>query len=129
MNKVRNIFVFLILTSIVFLINQTKLEAIGNVDWLLLKENKDGKEWLDLGSLKILNNSEISVLTKFYKNPSRNKNNAETMLYVMRINCKTKEYKDTSINGIPQFKSLWQKSYDDELLDIVLDRSCSEAGL
>ncbi len=129
MNKVKNILRFLILISIVFIINQTKLEAIGNVDWLLLKENKDGKEWLDLGSLKVFNNSEISVLTRFYKNPSKDKNNAETTLYVMRINCKTKEYKDTSINGIPQFKSSWQKSYDDELLDIVLDRSCSEAGL
>ena len=129
MNKVKNILRFLILISIVFIINQTKVEAIGNVDWLLLKENKDGKEWLDLGSLKVFNNSEISVLTRFYKNPSKDKNNAETTLYVMRINCKTKEYKDTSINGIPQFKSSWQKSYDDELLDIVLDRSCSEAGL
>tara|TARA_B100000131_G_C17980933_1_gene558588 strand:- start:537 stop:926 length:390 start_codon:yes stop_codon:yes gene_type:complete len=129
MNKVKNILRFLILISIVFIINQTKLEAIGNVDWILLKENKDGKEWLDLGSLKVFNNSEISVLTRFYKNPSKDKNNAETTLYVMRINCKTKEYKDTSINGIPQFKSSWQKSYDDELLDIVLDRSCSEAGL
>ena len=26
--------------------------ALGNVDWVLLKENNDGKEWLDRGSIK-----------------------------------------------------------------------------
>ena len=26
-----------------------KASAIGEVDWLLLKENNDGKEWVDLG--------------------------------------------------------------------------------
>ena len=41
--------------------------AIGNVDWVLLKENVEGKEWLDKGSIKQLSNGEISVLTKFFK--------------------------------------------------------------
>ena len=48
--------------------------AIGNVDWILLKENNYGKEWLDKGSIKELPNSEISVLTKFFKNPRCKRN-------------------------------------------------------
>ena len=100
--------------------------AIGNVDWVLLKENKDGKEWLDRGRIKPLRNGEISVLTKFYKNPTESNDDGELSLFVMRINCDDKKFKDTSINGIPQFNSKWQTSKNDELIDIVIENSCSE---
>tara|TARA_Y100001933_G_scaffold78895_1_gene80184 strand:- start:153 stop:545 length:393 start_codon:yes stop_codon:yes gene_type:complete len=103
-----------------------KASAISEVDWLLLKENDDGKEWVDLGSIKKINNNEISVLTKYFQNPSKVKVNGETNLYVMRINCDNREYKDISINGIPSFKAKWKASNDDELIDVVIDKSCSE---
>ena len=44
----------------------------------------------------------------------------------MRINCNEKKFKDTSKNGIPQFNSKWQTSNDDELIDVVIENSCSE---
>ena len=100
--------------------------AIGNVDWVLVKENKDGKEWLDRGSIKPLRNGEISVLTKFFKNPTGSNDDGELSLYVMRINCDDKKFKDTSRNGIPQFNAKWQTSKNDELIDIVIENSCSE---
>ena len=103
-----------------------KVSAIGEVDWLLLKENNDGKEWVDLGSLKKINNNEITVLTKYFKNPSNEKSKGETNLYVMKINCDNREYKDISINGIPSFKATWKTSNDDELIDVVIDKSCNE---
>ena len=102
--------------------------AIGNVDWILLKENQDGKEWLDMGSIKKLNSDEISVLTKFYKNPNNEKKDGETSLYVMRINCVKKEFKDISINGIPNFNSKWQTSNNDELIDVIIEKGCLEEG-
>jgi len=101
--------------------------AIGNVDWVLLKENNNGKEWLDKGSIKTLPNGEISVLTKFFKNPTNSNNDGELSLYVMRINCDEKKFKDTSKNGIPQFNSKWRTSNNDELIDIVIENSCSES--
>ena len=100
--------------------------AIGNVDWVLLKENDDGKEWLDKGSIKTHSNGEITVLTKFFKNPTNSNDDGELSLYVMRINCDEKKFKDTSINGIPQFNSKWQTSNNDELIDVVIENSCSE---
>ena len=100
--------------------------GIGNVDWILLKENNDGKEWLDMGSIKQLRDNEISVLTKFFKNPLNDKDEGELSLYVMRINCDDKKFKDTSINGIPQFNSKWKTSNDDELIDVVINKSCNE---
>ena len=115
---------FIVLLSILNFANYTN--ALGNVDWILLKENKDGKEWLDKGSIKQLPNNEISVLTKFFKNPTNSDDNGELSLYVMRINCYEKKFKDTSINGIPQFNSKWQTSNNDELIDVVIENSCSE---
>ena len=100
--------------------------AIGNVDWVLLKENNDGKEWIDMGSIKEINDGEISVLTKFFKNPKESDDKGQLSLYLMRINCNDKSFKDTSINGIPQFGSKWQISNNDELIDVVIEKSCSE---
>ena len=121
-------FSILFLTIILFNLNNLvpKVLAVSEVDWLLLKENNDGKEWVDLGSIKRLNNNEISVLTKYFQNPSKVKIKGETNLYVMRINCENKEYKDISVNGIPSFKAKWKTSNDDELIEVVIDKSCSE---
>ena len=115
-------FTFLIL----FLINSEFAYAVSNVDWVLLKENNDGKEWIDMGSIKEINAGEITVLTKFLKNPKEPSDKEELSLYVMRINCNDKTYKDTSINGIPQFGSKWQTSNNDELIDVVIEKGCSE---
>ena len=100
--------------------------GVGNVDWVLLKENNDGKEWIDMGSIKEKNTGEITVLTKFLKNPKESSDKEQLTLYVMRINCNDKIFKDTSINGIPQFGSKWQTSNNDELIDVVIEKGCSE---
>jgi len=120
-----SILVFIFLSFNVLNIVQ-KASAIGEVDWLLLKENDDGKEWVDLGSIKKINSKEISVLTKYFQNPSKVNIKGETNLYVMRINCDNREYKDISVNGIPSFKASWKNSNDDELIDVVIDKSCNE---
>ena len=126
MKIILNLFSLSLALLIVILNFSDYTNAIGNVDWVLLKENKDGKEWLDRGSIKPLRNGEISVLTKFFKNPTESNDDGELSLYVMRINCDDKKFKDTSINGIPQFNSKWQTSKNDELIDIVIENSCSE---
>ena len=126
MRIIFNLFYFS-LSLLFFILNFASYSyAIGNVDWVLLKENDDGKEWLDKGSIKLLANGEISVLTKFFKNPTNSNDDGELSLYVMRINCDEKKFKDISINGIPQFNSKWQTSNNDELIEVVIENSCSE---
>ena len=115
-----------IIFSIVFLNLGYKVNAIGNVDWILLKDTQEGKQWLDLGSIKRIKDNEISVLTKFYEKPNELNEKGKTSLYVMRINCFNKKFKDTSINGIKNFNAKWEPSNDDELIDAVIDKSCSE---
>ena len=120
-------FFSLCFTFLILILNNSEFAyGIGNVDWLLLKENNDGKEWIDMGSIKETNAGEITVLTKFLKNPKEPSDKEELSLYVMRINCKDKTYKDTSINGIPQFGSKWQTSNNDELIDVVIEKGCSK---
>ena len=125
MKKFLNLF-FLSFAFLFFILNISDLAyGIGNVDWVLLKENNDGKEWIDMGSIKTIQDNEISVLTRFYKKPNNSNNKGQLSLYVMRINCDEKKFKDTSVNGIPQFNSKWQTSNDDELIDVVIKKSCS----
>ena len=125
MKKFLNLF-FLSFAFLVFILNISDLAyGIGNVDWVLLKENNDGKEWIDMGSIKTIQDNEISVLTRFYKKPTNSNSKGQLSLYVMRINCDEKKFKDTSVNGIPQFNSKWQTSNDDELIDVVIKKSCS----
>ena len=120
-------FFSLCFTFLILILNNSEFSyAVSNVDWVLLKENNDGKEWIDMGSIKEIKNGEITVLTKFLKNPKEPSDKEELSLYVMRINCNDKTFKDTSINGIPQFGSKWQTSNNDELIDVVIEKGCSE---
>ena len=120
-------FFSLCFTFLILILNNSEFAyAVSNVDWVLLKENNDGKEWIDMGSIKETNTGEITVLTKFLKNPKEPSDKEELSLYVMRINCNDKTFKDTSINGIPQFGSKWQTSNNDELIDVVIEKGCSE---
>ena len=121
-----NLFSLCFIVFIFIFTNSNMAYSISDVDWVLLKENKDGKEWIDMGSIKLIQDKEISVLTKFFKNPTKQNNKGELSLYVMRINCDDKKFKDTSINGIPQINSKWQSSNKDELIDVVIEKSCSE---
>jgi hypothetical protein len=123
---ISNFFYFSLSLLLIILNFASYSYAIGNVDWVLLKENNDGKEWLDKGSMKPLPHGEGSVFTKFFKNPTNSDEDGELSLYVMRINCDEKKFKDTSINGIPQFNSKWQTSNNDELIDVVIENSCSD---
>ena len=119
-------FFSLCLSFLILTLNNSELAyGIGNVDWLLLKENNDGKEWIDIGSIKEINADEVTVLTKFLRNPKEG-DKKQLSLYVMRINCNDNTFKDTSINGIPQFGSKWQTSKNDELIEVVIEKSCSE---
>ena len=116
-------FFSLCFTFLILILNNSEFAyAVSNVNWVILKENNDGKEWIDMGSIKEINAGEITVLTKFLKNPKEPSDKEELTLYVMRINCNDKTYKDTSINGIPQFGTKWQTSNNDELIDVVIEK-------
>ena len=126
MKIILKIFSFCFVFLTIFLNNNDLAFGTGNVDWILLKENNEGKQWLDMARIKTISDQELNVLTKFYKNPKDTIDKGQLSLYVMRINCNDNKFKDISVNGIPQFNSKWQTSNNDELIDVVIEKSCSE---
>ena len=61
MRIISNFFYFS-LSLLFFILNFVPYSyGIGNVDWVLLKENNDGKEWIDKGSIREINDGEISL--------------------------------------------------------------------
>ena len=124
-----NLLSFVISLALIFSPFSFNTYAANEVDWFLLKKNSDGEQWIDKGSIRKYKNDEISVLTRFFENPKEPDNKAKKLLYVMRINCQTKEFKDTSINGIPNLKAKWKSSNNDELIDIVINKTCEESAL
>ena len=80
-------FFSLCFTFLILILNNSEFAyAVSNVQWVLLKENNDGKEWIDIGSIKEINADEVTVLTKFLRNPKEG-DKEQLSLYVMRINC------------------------------------------
>jgi len=129
----RKLFLYFLspLVSFLLILNLFSLGsyAANDVDWFLIKKNNDGEQWIDRGSLKEYPNNEISVLTRFFETPKEPETKGKKLLYVMRINCETKKYKDTSVNGMPNLKAKWTSSNNDELIDTVIDKSCEESEL
>ena len=129
----RKLFLYLLspLVSFLLILNPFSLcsYAANDVDWFLIKKNNDGEQWIDRGSLKDYPNNEISILTRFFETPKEPETKGKKLLYVMRINCETKKYKDTSVNGMPNLKAKWTSSNNDELIDTVIDKSCEEREL
>ena len=126
MKIIFNFFSLCLVFLILIFNNSESAYGVKNVDWVLLKENNEGKEWIDMGSIKEINDEEITVLTKFFKNQKESRDKGQLSLYVMRINCNDKTFKDTSINGIPQFGTKWRTSNNDELIEVVIEKSCNE---
>tara|TARA_B100000212_G_scaffold11116_1_gene8091 strand:+ start:116 stop:517 length:402 start_codon:yes stop_codon:yes gene_type:complete len=129
----RKLFYYLLFSLVPFLLILPPFAfssyAANDVDWLLLKKNNDGEQWIDRGSIKEYPNNEISILTRFFETPKEPETKGKKLLYVMRINCETKKFKDTSINGIPNLRAKWSSSNNDELIDIVISKSCEERNL
>ncbi len=122
-----NILSLLVSFLLIFLPLPYSCYGANDVDWLLLKKNNDGEQWIDRGSIKRYPNKEISVLTRFFETPVEPETEGKKLLYVMRINCETKKFKDTSINGFPNLNAKWETSNNDELIDIVINESCEES--
>lgn len=92
----------------------------GPVDWHELPANAEGRQWWDAGSLRVNRSGNLSVLSRFQ--PADDGNGT---LYVMEIDCGQELYRDTSINGIPQWGSHWQAAGHDDLIAATLKAVCA----
>lgn len=100
--------------------------AAGSVDWHEVPATDEGRQWWDAGSLRRSRGGNLSVLSRFQ--PASDSDQPRMGdLYVMEVDCGQKLYRDTSINGLPQFGSEWQPAAGDDLISSVIAESC-QAG-
>jgi hypothetical protein len=109
----------------------------GPVDWHEVPASDDGRQWWDAGSLRVNRNGNLTVLSRFQPAPPadqpRKADGSEPRppasdLYVMEIDCGQTLYRDTSINGIPQWGSTWQAASGDDLISSTITEACAAGG-
>jgi len=106
----------------------------GPVDWHEVQASSDGRQWWDAGSLRVNRSGNLTVLSRFQPaapaDQPRNADGSEPRppasdLYVMEIDCGQTLFRDTSINGIPQWGSSWQAASGDDLISSTINEACA----
>ena len=105
----------------------------GPVNWEEVPATGEGRQWWDSGSLRRTKSGHLSVLSRFQPAPEASdsadgKAKLLADLYVMEIDCDQQLFRDTSINGLPQFKAPWLPSSGDNLISSVIEASCQAAS-
>ena len=122
----------------------------GPVDWRELHGTAEGRQWWDAGSLRVNRDGNLTVLSRFQppdptgdeaaeadpaaaapatpaagQATGRRRRPPASTLYVMEIDCGQTLFRDTSINGIPQWGSAWQASAGDGLIETTIEAVCA----
>ena len=113
----------LILSIIILFNNNTLVYGVSN-NWLEVSKTSSGIQYLDRESLKIKGEGLIEIKTKYLKFDPYNSNEIEENIYLMKINCLTKEFKDVSVNGKKNLTAKWEAPNGDKLLEDVIFNSC-----
>lgn len=101
----------------------------GPVSWEPLPSTEEGTQWWDSGSLRRNRAGNLTVLSRFQPAESEGATRpAPGQLYVMELDCGQRLYRDTSINGIPQWGAEWQIAADDGLIDATMEAVCLAAA-
>jgi len=97
----------------------------GPVDWHELPATAEGRQWWDAGSLRVNRDGNLTVLSRFQPATDAEDDQPASTLYVMEIDCGQTLFRDTSINGFPQWNSSWQPVGADGLIEETLDAVCA----
>ena len=105
----------------------------GPVDWQELTATAEGRQWWDAGSLRVNRDGNLTVLSRFQPaasgdaetRDSASTRPAPSTLYVMEIDCGQTLFRDTSINGFPQWNSSWQPAGADGLIEETIAAVCA----
>ncbi len=97
----------------------------GPVNWEEVEPSEAGRQWVDLGSIKINKDGNFNVLSRFEVSSKTDQQPKKSSLFVMQINCSKNIFRDTYVNGIPKFSSEWHSGDGDSLIINVLNKVCS----
>ena len=99
----------------------------GPVEWREVAASEAGRQWWDAGSLRLSRGGNLSVLSRFQPATADGDGDrpGASDLYVMEIDCGQTLFRDTSINGIPQWGSSWQAASGDDLISSTINEACA----
>lgn len=117
----RGLLASLLLGALVLLVPAGAALA-GPVDWQEVPATAEGRQWWDAGSLRLDREGRLSVLSRFQ--PAEGSEGASA-LYVMQLDCDQQLFRDTSVNGLPRFRSEWQAVAQDALGAAVIQQACA----
>ncbi len=124
----------------------------GPVAWQEVPSTAAGRQWWDLGSLRLSKQGTLTVLSRFQPavesdsiepaaipapqalnqdaaaTQERRPRQPSSELYVSEIDCDQELMRDTSINGIPQWRASWQPVAGDGLMEEVVQAVCEAGG-
>ena len=123
-NYVKHIFIFCLLSSLIFLSVFNKLSA-AEINWVEVDKTNNGIQFIDSNSIKYNNRGILSVTTKFIEiNPS-DQTIINTDSYLMAVDCENRLFSKLPLNGeLKQVKN-WQKPNNDKLIKKTIINSCS----
>ena len=117
----RRLLAALLLCACVLLAPPLQSALAGPVDWHEVTATAEGRQWWDAGSLRLDRDGRLSVLSRFQPPEGA------TTLYVMQLDCDQALYRDTSVNGLPQWQAEWRPVAGDGLMTSVLQEACAAA--
>ena len=101
------------------------------VSWQEVPASELGRQWWDAGSVHPNRDGNLVVLSRFQ--PPADPDHPDQpppsgRLYVSELDCAQELYRDTAINGIPQWRAEWQVPGADDPGLQVLRQVCAAAA-
>jgi len=114
----------LVVIMFTILFNRTNIVYGANINWVQISEMPEGIQYIDRESINNKGRGIIELSTKYLRIDTNDSKGIEENIYIMRINCLTKKFKDISVNGKKNLTAKWEAPNGDKLLDDVILDGC-----
>ena len=122
------VLVLVVMLTLVITAGHPAPALAGPVEWHEVPATQEGRQWWDSGSLRRSRSGNVSVLSRFQPRADDAEIQRASDLYVMEIACGEDLFRDTAINGLPQFGAEWQPAAGDTLISSVITEVCAAAS-
>ncbi len=112
------------------LFSYTSYAFASNINWKEVPSNESGSQWWDTNSLKVINQGNLSVRSKFIPTLTNTSIEASSPnIYVMSIDCNRKLFRDLEVNGISKVNPKWESANGDALINEVINDVCNSEAI
>jgi len=125
MKKIYSFLNLLAIILIMFLNKTNKLYAANN-NWIEVSKTDEGIQYIDRSYINNKDKAMVEIKTKYLKIDPNSSKKMEENIYIMKINCTAKTFKDVSVNGKNNLLAKWEEANGDKLLNDVISESCKD---